>query len=58
MERVRRVWEVGCEDEWAERPSAIPPCLSRLMDSRYGDVLLLLSVTAAFGALLAVSILC
>ncbi|MDM7934170.1 MAG: hypothetical protein QUS08_02115 [Methanothrix sp.] len=52
------MWEVGCEDEWAERPSAIPPCLSRLMDSRYGDVLLLLSVTAAFGALLAVSILC
>jgi len=54
MQRVSGVWE----KRWGDRNEEINCILSGLkglMHNKYGDIILLFSVTVAFGMLLAVS---
>jgi hypothetical protein len=54
MQRVSGVLGQGQED-WNENENGILSGLKDLIHNKYGDIILLCSVTVAFGMLLAVS---
>jgi hypothetical protein len=54
MQRVSGVLGQNQEDGY-EDDSCLLSCLKQLMHNKYGDIILLCSVTVAFGMLLAVS---
>jgi len=54
MQKMSGVWEQSREDR-NEDTNSILSGLKGLMHNKYGDIILLCSVTVAFGMLLAVS---
>jgi hypothetical protein len=56
MHRASGVWkEQGIEDLYDKNKINILSELKRLLDHKYGDIIILTLVTAAFGVLLAAS---
>jgi len=55
MSRASGVWGQGSEDTYDKDKISILSRLKRLMNHKYGDIIILVTMTAAFGMLLAIS---